>query len=64
MLSCLPLDLREYMENCTAEMEMDAICATIQAVIHQGEDITPWVATVSANIDIVHVGPAVTDLVF
>ena len=44
MLSRLPLDLREYMENCTAEMEMDAICATIQAVIHPGEDVTPWVA--------------------
>ena len=33
MLSCLPLDPNEYMENCTAEMEKDAICATIQAVI-------------------------------
>ena len=62
MLSRLPLDPRKYMENCTAEMEMDAICATIQAVIHQGEDVTPWVAAVSANI--VHAGPAVTDLVF
>ena len=36
MLFHLPLDPREYMENRTAEMEMDAICATIQAVIHQG----------------------------
>ena len=62
MLSRLPLDPREYMENCTSEMEMDAIGATIQAVIHQGKDGTPWVAAVSANI--VHTEPAVTDLVF
>ena len=62
MLSRLPLDPREYMENCTSEMEMDAICATIQAVIHQGKDGTPWVAAVSANI--VHTEPAVTDLLF
>ena len=61
-LSRLLLDPREYKENCTAEMEMDAIFATIQAVIHQGEDVTPWVAAVSANI--VHAEPAVTDLVF
>ena len=52
------------MENCTAEMEKDAICTTIEAVILQGEDVTPWVAAVSANIDIVHTEPAVTDLVF
>ena len=52
------------MENCTSEMEMDAICATKQAVIHQGEDVTPWVAAVSVNIDIVHAEPAITDLVF
>ena len=44
-------------------MEKDAICATIQAVILQGEDVTPWVAAVSVNIDIVHAEPAVTDLV-
>ena len=64
VLSRLPLDPSEYMESCTAEMERDAICATIQAVIHQGEDTTPWVAAVSARIDIVHTEPAVTDLVF
>ena len=52
------------MEDCTAEMEKDTICATIQAVIHQEEDGTPWVAAVSANIDIVHAEPAVADLVF
>ena len=62
MLSRLALDPHEYMENCTSEMEIDAICATIQAVIHQGKDSTPWVAAVSANI--VHTEPAVTDLVF
>ena len=62
MLFRLSLDPREYMENCTLEMEMDAICATIQAVIHQGEDGAPWVAAVSANI--VHLESAVTDLVF
>ena len=61
MLSRLPLDPREYIQNCTAEMETDAICATIQAAIHQGGD---WVAAVSANIDIVHAEPGVTDLVF
>ena len=33
-------------------------------MILQGEDITPWVAAVSANIDIVHAEPTVTDLVF
>ena len=63
MLSRLPLDPNEYIENCSAEMEKDA-SATIQAVILQGEDITPWVVAVSANIDIVHAEPAVTDLVF
>ena len=31
---------------------------------HQEEDVTPWVAAVSANIDIVHAEPAVADLVF
>ena len=60
MLSCLPLDPNEYMGNCTVEMEKDAICATIQAVILQREDVTTWVAAVSAKIHIVH---AVTDLV-
>ena len=64
MLSRLPLEPNEYMENRTAEMEKDVICATIQAVILQGEDITPWVAAASANTDIVHAEPAVTDLVF
>lgn len=64
VLSRLPLDPSEYMEDCTAEMEKDTICATIQAVIHQEEDVTPWVAAVSANIDIVHAEPEVTDLVF
>ena len=64
VLSRLPLDPSEYMKDCTAEMEKDTICATIQAVIHQEEDGTPWVAAVSANIDIVHAEPAVADLVF
>ena len=64
VLSRLPLDPSEYMESCTAEMETDATCATIQAVIHQEENTTPWVAAVSASIDIVHAEPAVTDLVF
>ena len=41
MLSRLQLDPSEYMENCTTEMEKDAICGTIQAVIHQGEEVTP-----------------------
>ena len=64
VLSRLPLDPSEYMESCTAEMEKDATCATIQAVIHQEENTTPWVAAVLASIDIVHTEPAVTDLVF
>ena len=64
VLSCLPLDPSEYMEDCTAEMEKDAICATIQAVIHQEEDATPWVAAVSASVGIAHAEPAVADLVF
>ena len=64
VLSRLPLDPSEYMEDCTAEMEKDTICVTIQAVIHQEKDVTPWVAAVSANIDIVHAEPAVADLVF
>ena len=64
MLSRQPLDPNEYMVICTAEMEKDAICATMQAVILQGEDVTHWVAAVSANIGIVHPEPAVTDLVF
>lgn len=58
------LDPSEYMEDCTVEMERDAICATIQAVIYQGEDVTPWVAAVSASAGIVHAERAVTDLVF
>ena len=58
VLSRLPL------EDCTAEMEKDAICATLQAVIHQEEDATPWVAAASASVSLVHAEPAVTDLVF
>ena len=64
VLSRLPLDPCEYMEDCTAEMEKDAICATIQAVIHQEEDATTWVVAVSASVSIVRAEPAVTDLVF
>jgi len=64
VLSHLPLDPSKYMEDCTAEMEKDTICATIQAVIHQEEDVTPWVAAVSANIDIVLAELVVTDSVF
>ena len=64
VLSRLPLDPSEYMEAGTAEMEKDAICATIQAVIHQKEEATPWVAAVSASVGIVHAEPVVTDLVF
>ena len=63
VLSHLPLYPKEYIEDCTAELERDAICATIQAVIHQGEDITHWVTAVAASIGIVHSEPAVTDLV-
>ena len=64
VLPRLPLDPSEYTEHCTAEMEKDTICATIQAVIHQEEDVTRWVAAVSADIGIVHAEPAVTDLLF
>ena len=64
VLSRLPLDPSEYMEDCTAEMERDVICATILAVIHQEEDATPWMAAVSARVGIVHAEPAITDLVF
>lgn len=63
VLSRLPLDPSEYMGACTAEMEKDGICATIQAVIHQKE-VTPWVTAVSASIVIVHGEPVVTDSVF
>ena len=52
------------MEACTAEIEKDAIFATIRAVIHQKEEATPWVVAVSASVGIVHAEPAVTDLVF
>ena len=38
VLSRLPLDPSEYMGACKAEMEKDAICTTIQAVIHQKEN--------------------------
>ena len=44
-------------------MEKDAICTTIEAVILQGEDVTPWVAAVSESIDIVHTVSVITDLV-
>ena len=64
VLSRLLLDPSEYIENCTAEMEKGAVCVPVQAVIRQGEDVTSWVAAVSASIDIVHAKPAVTDLVF
>ena len=63
LLSRIPIDLDKYMKDCIAEMEKDAICATIQAVIHQGE-ATPWVTAVSASISVAHSEPAVTDLVF
>ena len=68
-LSRLPLDPSEYMQDCTAEMEKcnntssDPSTATIQAVIHQEEDATPWVAAVSASVGIAHAEPAVADLV-
>ena len=64
ILSSLPLDPGKYMENCTTEMEKYAICATIQEVIHQEEDVTPWVEVISTSTDIVHAERAVTDLVF
>ena len=64
ILSRLSLDPGKYMENCNADMEKDAICATTQEVIHQGQDVTPWVEVISASIDIVHAERAVTDLVF
>lgn len=63
VLSRLPLDLNEYMKDCTAEMEKDTICA-IQVVIHQGETFTPWMTAVLASISIAHSDPAVTYLVF
>ena len=63
VLSRIPIDLDKYMKDCTAEMEKDAICATIQAVLYQGE-ATPWVTAVSASINVAHSEPAVTDLVF
>ena len=59
VLSRLPLDPSEYMEDCTVEMERDVICATILAVIHQEEDATPWMAAVSARVGIVHAEPAI-----
>ena len=62
VLSRIPIDLDKYMKDCTAEMEKDAICATIQAVLYQGE-ATPWVTAVSASINVAHSEPAVTDLV-
>lgn len=64
VLSRLPLDLNEYMKDCTAEMEKDTICATIQVVIHQGETFTPWMTAVLASISIARSDPAVTYLVF
>lgn len=45
-------------------MENDAICATVQAVIHQGDEVTPWVVAVSTSIDILHAKPTVTDILF
>lgn len=36
----LPLHPSEYMGACTREMEKNAICARIQAVIHQNEEAT------------------------
>lgn len=64
ILSRLPLDPSEYMEDCTAETEKNAICATIQTVIHQGEDVIPWVTAASASVGIVYAEPVVTDLVY
>ena len=52
------------MGACTRKMEKNAICATIQAVIHQKEEAAPWVTAVSASVGIDHAEPVVTDLVF
>lgn len=63
ILSRLPLDASEYMRSCAREMEKNAICATIQAVIHQKDEAAPWVTAVSASVGIVPAEPVVTDLV-
>ena len=51
-LSRLPLDPQEYIESCTVVMEKEAIDATTQAVTRQREEGTPWVAVISASMDI------------
>ena len=42
-------------------MEKDTTCPTIQAVIHQGEGVTPLVTAVSGSIGISHPESVVTD---
>ena len=61
-LSRLPLDLQEYMESCTVVMKKEAIDATTQAVTRQREEGTPWVAVISASMDIGSQELIVTDL--
>lgn len=63
VLSRIPIDLNKYMKDCSVEKEKEAICATIQAVIHQG-DVTPWATVLSASISVAHSELAVTNLVF
>ena len=50
--------------RCTAVMEMEEINATIncRTVTQQIEEGTPWVAAISANMDIGSKEPIVTDL--
>lgn len=57
VLSSLQSDLNKNMEDCTAEMEKDAICATTDVV--KGDE--PRVTTVSANIDISYPEAVITD---
>ena len=61
-LSRLPLDPQEHMASCTVVTEKEAIDATIQAVTRQREERTPWVAVISASMDIASQEPIVTDL--
>ena len=61
---CYPDCQRTPVNTWKIVLQKDAICATIQPAIHQGEDVTPWVIAVSESIDIVNAEPVITDLVF
>ncbi|PFX31656.1 Retrovirus-related Pol polyprotein [Stylophora pistillata] len=50
ILSRMPLDIDEYVRECTEEVPKDVLEATMVAVRDQGKGTTPWVTAISADM--------------